>query len=175
MSNTEQQWTVNHDTTKCALCVVCARNCPTQALKREQEGNTLTLYFNGALCDGCGGDALCEKNCPESAIRSIKAEGKPGESGYRSLFQSEMAQCKYCEEYFAPVRRLDVISQKAPKENEIIRDLCPICRRAKLVVRYIETSAAPGSVAEYRQGKDIIRRAKKRIEEEEQVKRDQER
>lgn len=170
MSKIEERWTVNHDTTKCALCVVCARNCPTQALRREQEGNSLTLYFNSGLCDGCGGDSLCEKNCPESAIKSVHAAAEQAESGYQMLFKSEMAQCRYCEEYFAPVRRLDVISHKAPEQNEIIRDLCPICRRAKLVIHYIETNRVPGSQAEYRQGKDIIRRAEKRMAEE---KRDQ--
>jgi Pyruvate/2-oxoacid:ferredoxin oxidoreductase delta subunit len=167
MSEKQTNWTVDHDKTKCALCVVCARNCPTEALKRVQEGDNLALYFNASLCDGCNGEAICQRNCPESAIQCVKADSISIETGYALLFQSEMAQCQYCDEYFAPVRRLDVISKKITNGREISRDLCPVCRRTRLVVDYIEKNRLPGSPAEFRSGKDIIRRAKKRMEEEE--------
>ena len=68
MDTPQKHWTVEHDKTKCALCVVCARHCPREALRRDEEGNSLALYFNASRCDGCAGDALCEENCPEDAI-----------------------------------------------------------------------------------------------------------
>lgn len=168
MSNTEQNWNVDHDKTKCALCVVCARNCPTQALRREQEGNTLALYYNAGLCDGCSGEALCEKNCPESAIKSVRADSQVA-TGYQLLNQSEMVQCEYCEEYFAPVRRLEVISNKLTEGRKVNKAHCPLCRRTNLVISYIEEHRAPGNKAEYRSAKDIIRKANKRMEMEEKT------
>lgn len=170
MSDKDTNWTVKHEKEKCALCVVCARNCPTGALRRDEEGNNLALYFSASLCDGCGGGALCEKNCPESAIVSIEANADDNVDGFVLLNQSEMAQCEYCEEYFAPIRRLEVIQNRATKD-EISQVLCPLCRRTALVVDFIEKYRAPGSKAEYRSARDITRRANKRLQAEEQAKR----
>ncbi|MDJ0764405.1 MAG: hypothetical protein QNJ97_15620 [Myxococcota bacterium] len=166
-----KNWTVAHDETKCALCVVCARNCPTAALRRDEEGDNLALYFNSGLCDGCGGNALCEQNCPESAIQAVEQAGTDEASGFVLLSQSKMAQCDYCDEYFAPVRRLDVISNKHQKKGTVERTLCPICRRSSLVVDYIEQHRVPGSKAEYRSARDITRRANKRMKMEEGMRR----
>ena len=160
---TGEAWSVEHDKNKCALCVVCARNCPTDALKRKEEGGNLTLYFNASLCDGCGGNPLCEENCPESAI--VSTRGTPAESGYVMLSSSPMVQCSYCEEYFAPARRLDVVEQKSEGSNKKVeRVYCPLCRRQNLVVDYIETNLLPGSHAEYRSAKHMLKKAKKRQE-----------
>ena len=167
--NTGDTWSVDHDKTKCALCVVCARNCPTDALKREEEGGQLTLYFNSNLCDGCGGNPLCEENCPESAIVSTKAK-TPSESGYVMLSSSPMVQCSYCDEYFAPVRRLDVVEQKSDQTKKVERTYCPLCRRQNLVVGYIEENLVPGSHAEYRSAKHMLKKAKKRQDEEQKNK-----
>ncbi|MCP4606985.1 MAG: hypothetical protein GY847_41815 [Proteobacteria bacterium] len=161
-----ENWTVEHDKTKCALCVVCARNCPTAALRRDEEGDNLALYFNVGLCDGCNGESLCEQNCPESAIRLSKDDSPPSTSDYVLLSQSKMTQCDYCDEYFAPVRRLDVISQKGVSGHEVERSFCPLCRRTNLVVQYIQEKRSPGSKAEYRSARDIVRKANKRMEEE---------
>lgn len=167
-----QYWTVDHDKSKCALCVVCARNCPTGAFRRMVEGNNLALYFNANLCDGCKGEAECERNCPEEAVRSVKTDVKPIEPGYALLNQSEMAQCKYCLEYFAPIRRLDVLAGKGVKTHDIDRSYCPLCRRTNLVVSYIkqehmvdpnaEVAADAGAEPQYRSARDIQRRAKLR-------------
>ncbi len=169
MNTNNKHWTVDHDKNKCALCVVCARHCPREALRRDEEGESLSLYFNASRCDGCSGKALCEENCPESAIRSVESATPPEDSGFVLLNQSEMAQCEYCEEYFAPLRRLDVLSQKETHHGkDIERALCPLCRRTSLVVDYIEEHRVPGSKAEYRSARDITRRAAKRMKIEEQ-------
>ena len=75
-------------------------------------------------------------------------------------------QCDYCEELFAPTRRLDVVSQKGIKGHPVNRQLCPLCRRTNLVVDYIEKYRVPEGKAEYRSAKDILRKAQKRIDEE---------
>ena len=85
------------------------------------------------------------------------------ESGYVLLFQSKLAQCEYCEEFFSPVRRLEVISKKPIKGHEMDSKYCPLCRRTQLVVDYIENNRVPGSQAEYRSARDILRKAAKRI------------
>ncbi len=159
-------WTVDHDKNKCALCVVCAKNCPTDALRRDVEGASLALYFNANLCDGCGGEALCEAQCPEEAIKSLPADKPAEESGFVLLNQSAMAQCQYCDEYFAPIRRLEVIGKKGGEGHDVDQVYCPLCRRTNLVVQFIEETRAPGSKAEYRSAKDILRKAQKRIDSE---------
>ncbi len=169
MTQSKSNFTVEHDKDKCALCVVCARNCPTQALRRDEDGNNLALYFNASKCDGCDGNALCEQNCPEKAIVSVG--GDAGEDTFKLLSQSPMAQCEYCDEYFAPLRRLEVIATKTEK-NDINTRFCPLCRRTSLVVDFIQKfRAQPGQVAEYRSARDITRRANKRMAAEEAAKR----
>lgn len=158
-SQTEQFWALDHDKTKCALCVVCARNCPTGALRRLEEGDTLALYYNASLCDGCKGEALCEKNCPEKAVLSVKSDVEQ-ESGFKLLNRSEMVQCSYCQEYFAPVRRLDVVSGKGVDAKKVDRLYCPLCRRTNLVVDYIQQAGLGQGMPEYRSAKDIQRQAK---------------
>lgn len=153
-------WTVDHDKNACALCVVCARNCPTGALRRDQGKDDLSLYFNASLCDGCGGDVLCEKNCPEKAIVSVKLDAPADSKEFVLLNQSEMIQCEYCEEYFAPARRIDVVSGRAEKQQKAVeRNYCPLCRRSNLVIEFIEQHRLPGAKAQYRQANDILRRA----------------
>ena len=154
-------YSVDHDKNKCALCVVCARNCPTAALRRDEENGQLSLYFNASLCDGCGGDPLCEKNCPEKAIVSVSLDAPAESNDYVLLNRSEMVRCAYCNELFAPARRLEVVGKRAgQKHKEIEQRYCPLCRRTNLVVEFIEEHRAPGSKAEYRSATDIIRRAK---------------
>ena len=162
----ETYWKLEHDKSKCALCEVCAKNCPTEALRREREGSSLTLYYKASLCDGCGGTPTCEENCPEKAIKPVKVDSpSQAESEYELVVQSEMAQCAYCEAYFAPIRRLDAIQRKvADKKKELERVYCPLCRRTNLVVQFIEQTRVPGSRAEYRAAKDILRKAKVKLE-----------
>jgi hypothetical protein len=124
-----------------------------------EESETLTLYYNAELCDGCNGEALCERNCPEDAVVSVKTDTQP-EAGFKLLNQSEMAQCRYCKEYFAPIRRLEVIAGKGVKVDKVAKEFCPLCRRTNLVVDYIEQERTPGQKAEYRSAKDIQRQAK---------------
>lgn len=160
-------WTVEHDSTKCALCVVCAKNCPTEALQRDQEGGDLCLYFNASLCTGCEGIENCGTRCPEKAIKPVEAGSTSAQPGYVLLMQSKMAQCQECEEYFAPLRRLDVIDSKRSPENKVERLLCPLCKRAHLVEYYIEEHRVPGSKAEFRSARYMINKAKKRLAAEE--------
>jgi hypothetical protein len=66
-----------------------------------------------------------------------------------------MARCTYCGELFAPICKLEVMARKGQEKHE----RCPICRRTHLVVTFIEERRVPGSKAEYRSTRDILRRA----------------
>ena len=161
------RWTVEHDSTKCALCVVCAEKCPTGALRRDQEGGDLCLYFNKSLCTGCEGIENCGSRCPEQAIKPVETGSASAQPEYVLLMQSKMAQCQECEEYFAPLRRLDVIDSKGSTEHKVDRLLCPLCKRAHLVEYYIEEHSVPGSEAKFRSARYMINKAKKRLAAEE--------
>ena len=157
-------WAVDHDKTRCALCVVCARNCPTNALRREQGEIELRLFYRAELCNGCEGDPACQRRCPEEAIRIVEGQASLSDAGQEQLLnESLMVQCFYCREHFAPTRRLDVVAKRRV-QGEVERELCPLCRRSHLVVQFIETHRRPGEKAEYRSAKDIIRNVKYRID-----------
>ena len=159
-------WNVDHDKKKCALCVVCARNCPMGALRRDQEGQMLSLYFNEAMCNACNGEKQCEKRCPEEAIRIVETRSARKEGGFVLLNASELAECAYCHEYFAPLRRLDVVEAKAAQKgvrHRIDREFCPLCRRQNLVVDLINEMVGEGSEdAKYRSLKAMVREKKRR-------------
>lgn len=163
-ARTDSHWAVEHDRDKCALCVVCARNCPTGALRRDESDGQLTLYYNAELCDACGGDPACQRRCPEEAIKIGEAgAGVPQPGEEQLLNQSAMVRCEYCTETFAPIRRLDVVAGR--RESKLVeRALCPLCRRTNMVVQFIETHRTPGQKAVYRSATSIIRKAKFRLD-----------
>jgi ferredoxin len=161
-----QLWNVDHNIDKCALCVVCARNCPTGALRRDEADGMLSLHFNAAMCNACKGDKTCETTCPEEAIRIVEVDSLSEDADFVMLNKSEQAECAYCHEYFAPLRRLDVVAEKAaPKgvTHKIEREFCPLCRRQNLVVSLI--NKLQGEKAEdtkYRSLKAMVREKKRR-------------
>ncbi len=150
-------WNVEHDNTKCALCVVCARNCPNGAVRRDETGEDLLLYYNASMCDGCDGDKTCQTNCPEEAIKIVQVDSPPENDEHVLLMESKQARCEFCNELFAPVRRIDVVASKKATKHEIERVFCPLCRRTNLVVSFIEKYRLPGEKAKYRSQIQILR------------------
>jgi ferredoxin len=54
----------------CTLCPVCTNVCPTEALRREREGEEYVLYLKVEACTGCG---ACVESCPPQVMRLEEA------------------------------------------------------------------------------------------------------
>jgi Fe-S-cluster-containing hydrogenase component 2 len=165
----KKHWKVDHDKTKCALCVVCARNCETGALRRDEEGGTLSLHYNAVICNGCKGDKKCEVTCPEEAIRILESDAPAEADEHVMLNESELAECEFCHEHFAPLCRLDVVAGRADAKgvkHQVERTFCPLCRRTNLVVDFINNMVGEDSEAKYRSLRAMVRDKKRREDEE---------
>ncbi len=153
---------------KCSLCELCARHCPSGALRIERGNGRLRLLFSSDACDGCPGGDSCVQSCPEDAILLSDAPAGANPTSDLLLIEGELARCSYCNAEFAPMAKLERLAEKAQTKHDLIRDLCPLCRRTQLVVSFIEQHRDPGGKAEYRSTKDILRRAAIKIVEEDQ-------
>jgi ferredoxin len=56
---------VNVDTNACSACGLCARFCPTGALRFVADAESFVLYFRSSICIDCG---ICAAACPEDAV-----------------------------------------------------------------------------------------------------------
>lgn len=150
---------VEVDADRCSLCEYCAKHCPTDALRIERTATELRLFFAPASCSGCPEAQSCETVCPEEALRLRTVEGEAAPDGERLLASGEYVICANCREAFAPLNKLETLAQRNPTKHAIERELCPVCRRKMLVVRFIEEKRAPGAKAEYRSTTEILRKA----------------
>lgn len=155
-------WAVEVDVEKCSLCEVCARRCPTGAIRLERTDKALALYFRHGECTGCTAETSCEAICPEKAIKLIKLDTPAGRGEDVPLIRSELVKCRYCDESFAPDKKLESLGKKG-LGHEVEKTLCPLCRRKLLVVKLIDEKMVPGKHAEYRSAKDILRRTRFRL------------
>ncbi|UCD58891.1 MAG: 4Fe-4S dicluster domain-containing protein [Candidatus Hydrogenedentota bacterium] len=155
-------WAVELDVEKCSLCEVCAHRCPTGAIRLERTDEALALYFRHGECTGCTADTSCEAICPEEAIKVIKLDAPACRGEDVLLIESKLVRCGYCGELFAPNKKLESLGKKG-LGHEVEKTLCPLCRRKLLVVKLIDEKMVPGKHAEYRSTKDILRRARFRL------------
>jgi ferredoxin len=149
------------DGEKCTICEVCIRHCPNTAYRLDGDGKTVQLLFKPDACDGCPNRVSCVDKCPEKAIAFKKRSGAVA-SDEQVVAESRLVQCAYCGEHFSSSERVERVAKRLSKGKEVERTYCPLCRRTRLVVNLIETRRQPGSKAEWRSGKDMLRRADER-------------
>ncbi len=125
-------WRVEFNTEACSICEVCAHICSTHALFIRKRGKIEQILFDSRLCDGCGGDLLCQEKCPEKAatVTAVPAKTIPGKPVV--LIEGEMAVCRRCGAMFGTVRWLDAVMRKAKIDPKALSDICPTCRRRQL-------------------------------------------
>ena len=144
-------WLVEVDRESCSLCEVCARRCPSGAIRSEAASDTLVILFSHELCDGCRD---CLKSCPETAMTLVETEAPPDGPKERVLAAGAMLRCSVCEAHFAPIAKLEAASHRRGDDADLIHEHCPLCRRTQMVARFIdEKRNAIGKKAEYRTGK----------------------
>jgi formate hydrogenlyase subunit 6/NADH:ubiquinone oxidoreductase subunit I len=162
--NKSKQWMVELDQEKCSMCEVCAKKCPTGALRLDRTENTLSIYFNSNTCIGCIDEKGCQALCPEDAIQLEELIASGDKEAEVLLIKSKLVQCSYCKEYFAPETKIGVIKKKKLK-HDVVEDYCPLCRRTNMVVNFIDEKRDPKGHAEYRSANDMLRRYFRKKEE----------
>ena len=156
---------------KCTLCEACMRYCPTTAYRIDRKGKAVRLVFKPDACDGCPDHVSCVGKCPESAITS-RPRTESGMPDEQVVAESQLVKCAYCGEHFSSSDRVESVAKRLSRDRVVERSYCPLCRRTQLVVNLIETRRRPGAKAEYRSGKDILRRAEERKKKEEKAKKE---
>jgi len=118
------------DPSACTLCSVCARSCPTAAI-RYAEDDTARIEFVEANCVQCG---LCARMCPEQAI-TLAPRLAPAavRAGWRSLNAAPLAACDACGTAFMPQPLRDAMLRKATAggaDAPMLAQMrkCPECR-----------------------------------------------
>jgi len=155
----DKHWIVELDETRCTLCEACAKHCPTGALAMQQQAQRLRLTFDAARCDGCPGGNDCEDSCVEKALTRSERTGAAPAEGAVVLLAGDALKCAQCNEVFGSVRKLERVVDKG--HASVPSDLCPVCRRTKLVVKFIDEERMPEGQAEYRSTVEILRKAGK--------------
>lgn len=100
----------------CTLCMTCSNFCPTEAIKKENEG----IYFNHGLCVACG---LCATACPEGAINLEKLLDLD-QLGYKQIYEDTMLCCPSCGKPHIPQSMYDKLSEVG--EHSLL--FCSECR-----------------------------------------------
>ena len=153
------QLPISLDAERCSLCEICVRFCPADAFRVSRTERELLLHFTPSSCTVCEVDNSCQSECPEQAIQVLGEVAGGASTQELQVAQSELLRCTYCDELFAPELKVQALSQQGRTRHQPQRELCPVCRRKHLVVKYIEEERTPGQKAEYRSGNDILRRA----------------
>lgn len=119
----------------CTLTPTCSTLCPTDAIRRTNDGD---LQFNHERCVNCG---LCEEGCPETAITmedgldlSLLPE-RHADDPWQTVYEGEMLECARCGKPFtskASAEKIegevgDLVSGLAP-EGESVFTYCGDCR-----------------------------------------------
>lgn len=155
-------WMAEVDLAKCSMCQVCVRKCPVKALRSEQHDNTLTIYYDPQICDGCEGEIKCQELCPEEAIRVVELDSPPDDLSERQFQSSQLLVCQACGELYAPISHALAAAAKGAVNADRFKDFCPLCRRTNLVVSFTEDKRrdeAEGQ-ATYRQGGKLMHKAR---------------
>ncbi|MFB6101450.1 MAG: hydrogenase iron-sulfur subunit [Haloplanus sp.] len=124
----------------CNLTPTCSNLCPTDAIRRTDDGD---LQFSHEDCVNCG---LCEEGCPETAITmrdgldpSRLPENRDGDR-WETVYEGEMRTCVRCGKPFASEGTAqhiadevgDLVEGIAPKGEHSVFDYCGNCRAALL-------------------------------------------
>lgn len=110
----------------CTACGVCARTCPTRALRLSTSLST-QLVLDPAACTGCG---LCVESCPEDVLEVV-----PGvdlallATGSFPIARVVVAACPHCGESVPALPAATHLTSLPAW----LTALCPACRQAALV------------------------------------------
>jgi ferredoxin len=116
-------------TEECSMCGLCARRCPTDALRLESGNREAKILFDYNLCIGCG---LCSESCPPKAIKITRTlDFKKLATPALVVIKDRIVYCQKCGVAFGLEKQIEhVLSVVSPKKDHlnIISKYCPNCR-----------------------------------------------
>jgi len=88
------------DPTRCTACTLCAKFCPTSALKYLSDGQSFALTFQPSLCLGpdCN---ICVLACPEQAVFTQPFTESPHLFTKKPLVAGDLTLCQRCQQPIA--------------------------------------------------------------------------
>ena len=88
------------DPTRCSACTLCAKFCPTGALKFLSDGASFALTFQPSLCLGpdC---SICLPACPEQAVSAQPVTESRNLFTKKSLAAGDFTPCQCCQQPIA--------------------------------------------------------------------------
>lgn len=88
------------DPTRCTACRLCAKFCPTGALRYLSDGESFALTFQAALCLGpdCN---ICVPACPEKAVSTQSVTASPNLFSKEPLVAGDLTVCQRCKQPIA--------------------------------------------------------------------------
>ncbi|HHY25652.1 MAG TPA: 4Fe-4S binding protein [Desulfitobacterium dehalogenans] len=113
-------WPSIQMSTECVNCGMCARYCPTQALKIRVEVKECIHDFTSGHCLDC---RICMLSCP---TRSILRDRQPNAQPYKeqSIFKAPVGKCRICEaETITSQDDLCYWCKEEPSEEDILSDV----------------------------------------------------
>jgi len=115
------------------MCGICIKFCPRRAIFLRKNEDVEQILFDYRLCDGCKGEPLCQRKCPEGAV-SLSEISLPGRlDNPRLLIEGTIAVCSKCGAQFGATQWVDAVLRKTKMDPEAVREICPSCRRKKLL------------------------------------------
>ncbi len=88
------------DPTRCTACTLCAKFCPTGALKFLSDDASFALTFQASLCLGTDCN-ICILACPEQAVSTQPIPESPNLFGKKPLIAGDLTPCQRCKDPIA--------------------------------------------------------------------------
>ncbi|MDD5485158.1 MAG: 4Fe-4S binding protein [Methanocellales archaeon] len=132
-----------HISEKCTLCNACMNMCPMNAIIRKEN----KVNFIYGYCISCG---LCEKACPEGALRLNKVLdfAKLSDLKEITLAESELVRCEACGKAFITraalnrtsnlIRGLEGTDELSTEERLGLLKYCEDCRAVRALGKVLE-------------------------------------